>query len=167
MRWFRKERSMRRIFLGGAFAATLAAGVMLGNAGSLAAGGGAAPGRVQRATPAVMLHFVKPGSTSAYEGVMARLGEALQQSQNAQTNRQAQAAGWKVYRANMDISGQGNVMYAWVIDPVMGGANYAAATIMNEVFPGEIEQLYNSYNGSFTDAALKQLPINLTLVRDF
>lgn len=166
MRWFRKERSMRRIFLGGAFAATLGVGVMLGTL---------VPSQPVEAQPqvaftgdaAVMLHFVKPGSTSAYEGVMARLGEALQQSQNDQTNRRTQAAGWKVYRANMDISGQGNVMYAWVIDPVMGGANYAAATIMNEVFPGEIEQLYNSYNGSFTDAALKQLPINLTLVRDF
>ena len=71
MRWFRKERSMRRIFLGGAFAATLAAGVMLGTL---------IPSQQVEAQPqvafsgdaAVMLHFVKPGSTSAYEGVMAR-----------------------------------------------------------------------------------------------
>lgn len=166
MRWFRKERSMRRIFLGGAFAATLAAGVMLGTL---------IPSHQVEAQPAttfsddaaVMLHFVKPGSTSAYEGVMGRLGQALAQSGNTETNRQTQAAGWKVYRANMDISGQGNVMYAWVIDPVMPGANYAASTILNEVFPSEIQQLYESYNGSFTDAALKQLPINLTLVQDF
>ncbi len=157
---------MRRIFLGGAFAATLGVGVMLGTV---------IPSQQVEAQPqvafsgdaAVMLHFVKPGSTGAYERVMTRLGEALQRSENTETNRRTQAAGWKVYRASMDISGQGNVMYAWVIDPVMGGANYAAATIMNEVFPGEIEQLYNAYNGSFTDAALKQLPINLTLVRDF
>jgi hypothetical protein len=166
MRWFRKERSMRRIFLGGAFAATLAAGVMLGTL---------IPSQQVEAQPqvnfsgdaAVMLHFVKPGSTAAYEGVMTRLGEALARSENTATNRQTQAAGWKVYRAGLDITGQGNVMYAWVIDPVMGGANYAAATIMNEVFPGEIQDLYETYNGSFTDAALKQLPINLTLVADF
>jgi hypothetical protein len=166
MRWFRKERSMRRIFLGGAFAATLAAGVMLGTL---------IPAHQVEAQPqvnfsggaAVMLHFVKPGSTAQYEGVMRRLGEALQKSENTETDRQAQARGWKVYRAGLDISGQGNVMYAWVIDPVMGGANYAASTIMNEVFPGEIQQLYETYNGSFTDAALKQLPINLTLVADF
>ena len=75
MRWFRKERSMRRIFLGGAFAATLAAGVMLGTL---------IPSQQVEAQPqvaftgdaAVMLHFVKPGSTSAYEGVMGRLGHA-------------------------------------------------------------------------------------------
>ena len=166
MRWFRKERSVRRIFLGGAFAATLAVGVMLGTL---------IPSQQVEAQPqvnftgdaAVMLHFVKPGSTAAYEGVMARLGEALAKSENTETNRQAQANGWKVYRSGLDITGQGNVMYAWIIDPVMGGANYAASTIMNEVFPGEIQQLYESYNGSFTDAALKQLPINLTLVQDF
>ncbi len=166
MRWFRKEQSMRRIFLGGAFAATLAAGVMLGTL---------IPSQQVEAQPAttfsgnaaVMLHFVKPGSTGAYEGVMARLGEALRKSENTETDRQAQARGWKVYRAGLDISGQGNVMYAWIIDPVVGGANYAASTIMNEVFPGEIQQLYEAYNGSFTDAALKQLPINLTLVQDF
>ena len=166
MRWFRKERSMRRIFLGGAFAATLAVGVMLGTLIS-SHQVEAQPATTFSGDAAVMLHFVKPGSTSAYEGVMARLGQALARSENTETNRQAQAAGWKVYRASMDISGQGNVMYAWVIDPVMGGANYAASTIMNEVFPGEIQQLYETYNGSFTDAALKQLPINLTLVQDF
>lgn len=166
MRWFRKERSMRRIFLGGAFAATLGVGVALG-ALIPSQQVEAQPATTFNGDAAVMLHFVKPGSTSAYEGVMARLGEALRKSENTETDRQAQAAGWKVYRANMDISGQGNVMYAWVIDPVLGGANYAASTIMNEVFPGEIQQLYESYNSSFTDAALKQLPINLTLVADF
>ena len=57
--------------------------------------------------------------------------------------------------------------YVWVIDPVQGGANYAAATILNEVFPGEIEQLFNTYNGSFTDGQVKQLPVNLQLVADF
>ena len=166
MRWFRKERSMRRIFLGGAFAATLAAGLMLGTL---------MPAHQVEAQPqvnfsggaAVMLHFVKPGSTAQYEGVMRRLGEALQKSENTETDRQAQARGWKVYRAGLDISGQGSVMYAWVIDPVVGGANYAAATILNEVFPGEIEQLFGAYNGSFTDGQTKILPINLTLVADF
>ncbi len=156
---------MRRIFLGGAFAATLAAGVMLGTL---------IPSQQVEAQPqvafsgdaAVMLHFVRPGSTAAYEGVMTRLGEALQRSENTETDRQAQARGWKVYRASASITGDG-VMYAWVIDPVVGGANYAAATILNEVFPGDIQQLFETYNGAFTAGQIKQLPINLTLVRDF
>ena len=125
---------MRRICLGGAFAATLVAGVTLGTL---------IPSQQVEAQPqvtfpgdaAVMLHFIKPGQAQAYEGVMGRLGEALQNSQNTETNRQQQAQGWKVYRAELDITGQGGVMYAWVIDPVVGGANYAASTILSEVFP--------------------------------
>ena len=166
MRWFGKEQAMRRIVLGGAFAATLAIGVILG---ALVPSDRveAQPQTTFAGDAAVMLHFIKPASTSAYEGVMARLGEALQKSANTETNRQAQASGWKVYRAAQSITGPGSVMYAWVIDPVVGGANYAAATILNEVFPGEIEQLFGAYNGSFTDGQTKILPINLTLVADF
>ncbi len=168
MRGFRKERSVRRILLGGAFAATLGVGVMLGTlipAQSVEA----QAGQIRfSGDVAVMLHFIKPGQTQAYEGVMARLKEALQKSQNEAVNRQQQAAGWKVYRSSTpDISGQGNVMYAWVIDPVLGGANYAVSAILNEVFPGEVGQIYETYNGSFTDGALTQLPINLTLVAEF
>ena len=91
---------------------------------------------------AVMLHFVKPGSTATYEGLMGRLGEALHKNQNEETKRQAQAAGWKVYRAGTDISGQGSVMYAWVIDPVIDGADYAASTILSEAFPAEVPQFH-------------------------
>jgi cytochrome bd-type quinol oxidase subunit 2 len=167
MRWFRKEQSMRRIFLGGAFAATLAIGVMMGTLLS----SDRVEAQVQQTTfssdAAVMLHFIKPGSTAAYEGVMARLREALQNSGNTETDRQAQARGWKVYRAATSITGPGSVMYAWVIDPVVGGANYAVATILNEVFPTEIQQLFESYNGAFTDAPTKIVPIDLTLVADF
>ena len=166
MRWFRKERSMRRIFLGGAFAATLAVGVMLGTLFS-SDRLEAQPATTFSGEAAIMLHFVKPGSTSAYEGVMQRLGEALQKSENTETDRQAQARGWKVYRAATSITGAGSVMYAWVVDPVVGGANYAAATILNEVFPGEIQQLFETYNGAFTDGPTKIVPINLDLVADF
>ena len=166
MRWFRKEQSRRRIFLGGAVAATLAIGVMMGTLLS-SDRVEAQPQTTFSGDAAVMLHFIKPGSTAAYEGVMVRLGEALQKSGNTETDRQAQARGWKVYRAATSITGPGSVMYAWVIDPVVGGANYAAATILNEVFQGEIQQLFESYNGAFTDAPTKIVPINLTLVADF
>ena len=112
----------------------------------------------------MVLHFVKPGSTSVYEGLMERLRAALQMSENTGIDRQAQAAGWRVYRANMDISGQGNTMYAWVIDPVVSGADYAASTILTEAFPSEAELLRQAYDGSLTDAPLQQLPVRLSLI---
>ncbi|MCY4028695.1 MAG: hypothetical protein OXH75_20540 [Acidobacteria bacterium] len=164
MREFRKRQSVRRIVVGGAFAATLAAGVLLG--GLLTSQPADAQPQVTfNGNAAIMFHFVKPASQSAYEGVMQRLSDALQRSEVA--GRQDQARGWKVFKASQDFTGQGAVPYVWVIDPVQGGANYAAATILNEVFPGEIEQLFNTYNGSFTDGQVKQLPVNLQLVADF
>ena len=112
----------------------------------------------------MMLHFVKPGSTSAYEGVMERLGEALRMSENTETDRRAQAAGWTVYRANVDISGQGSAMYVWVIDPVIDGADYAVSTILTEGFRGAAQEFRDVYSDSLTDAPLQRLPINLSLV---
>lgn len=166
MRWYRKQ-SMRRILLGGAFAATLAVGVAFG--ALLTTNEAAAQPSVTFTGPnaALMFHFVDPGAQGDYEGVMQKLKDALQQSENTETDRQAQARGWRVFKANADFTGQGAVPYVWHIDPVMNGANYAAATIMNEVFPADIEALFNTYNGSFTPGQVKQLPVNLELVIDF
>jgi hypothetical protein len=113
---------------------------------------------------AVILHFVKPGSTAVYEGAMARVSEALQKGGNTDIDREAQARGWKLYRADLDISGQGNVMYVSVIDPVIPGAEYASSTILTDVFPAEAQELREAYDGAFADAPLQHLPINLSSV---
>ena len=110
---------------------------------------------------ALVLHFVKPASTAIYEAVMARTGEALRKRGNAETDRRA---GWSVYRANVDISGQDSAMYAWVIDPVIDGAEYSASAILTEAFPADVEQLREVYDESLKDAPLQQLPINLELI---
>ena len=164
MREFRKRQSVRRIVLGGAFAVTLAAGVLLG--GLLTSQPAEAQPQVTfNGNAAIMFHFVKATAQSDYEGIMQKLADALQRSEVP--GRQDQARGWKVFKAAQDFTGQGAVPYVWVIDPVQAGANYAAATIMNEVFPADIEGLFNTYNGSFTDGQVKQLPVNLQLVREF
>ena len=165
MRELRKRQSVRRIMLGGAFAAVLAAGVLLG---------GLLTSQEAEAQPAVgfsadaglIFHFVKPAAQADYEGVMGKLRDALQRSEVP--GRQDQARGWKVFKATQNtITGAGAVAYVWAVDPAVSGANYAAATIMNEVFQAEIEQLYNTYNGAFTDGPNKILQMNLELVLDF
>ena len=166
MRWYRRERSIRRTLLGGAFAATLAAGMLLGTL-ITSHQAQAQPSVTFSSSAALMFHFIKPSATADYEASIQKLKEALAQSENTETDRQAQARGWKVYRAGADFTGQGSIPYVWSIDPVMQGANYAASTIMNEVFPADIEQLFNTYNDSFTEGQVKQLPVNLELVSDF
>jgi len=167
MRSFLKQRSARRqVWMGFAFMATLAFGVILGTL-LTSNQAEAQPTTTFTGSTALMFHFVKPASASDYEGVLQKLSAALQASQNEETDRQAQARGWKVYRAGADFTGQGAIPFMWLIDPVVPGANYAASTIMNEAFPDEIEALFETYNSSFTDGQVKQLPVNLELVVDF
>ena len=164
---FRNQQVIRqRVWIGGALVVTLAVGVVLGTF---------LPPRQAEAQPTVtfdsdavlLFSFIKPGSASDYEGIMQKLSDALQQSGNEAEDRQAQARGWKVFRAGADFSGQNMVPYVWLLDPVVSGANYSASTILNEVFPEDIEELFNTYNESFTDGQLKQLPVELRLVADF
>ena len=166
MRWYRTQ-SMRRILLSSAFATTLAVGVALGALFTMSEAAAQPSVTFTGPNAALMFHFVKPSARADYEGVMQKLKEALQGSGNTETDRKVQARGWRVFRANADFTAQGAVPYVWAIDPVMSGANYAASTIMNEVFPTEIEELFNTYNESFTEGQVKQLPVNLQLVTDF
>ena len=152
----------QRLFMGSALVATLAIGMVLGmyvTSNTVEA----QPTTTFDGSAALMFHFVKPGSTSDYEAVMQRLSEALNE-----TGKTDQSSGWKVFRAGADFTGQGAVPYVWAIDPVVSGANYAAATIINEVvMPDEMQQIFESYNNAFTDGQVKQLPVNLELVADF
>ncbi|HIC57670.1 MAG TPA: hypothetical protein EYO94_09735 [Acidobacteria bacterium] len=151
-----------RLLMGSALVATLAIGIVLGmflTTNTVEA----QPETTFDGSAALMFHFVKPGATGDYEAVMQKLGEALNE-----TGKTDLAAGWKVYRAGADFTGQGAVPYVWAIDPVVSGANYAAATIINDiVMPDEMQQIFESYNAAFTDGDVKQLPVQLELVADF
>ena len=151
-----------RLLMGSALVATLAIGIVLGmflTTNTVEA----QPETTFDGSAALMFHFVKPGATGDYEAVMQKLGEALNE-----TDRTDQARGWKVFRASADFTGQGSVPYVWVIDPVVSGANYAAATIINEVVPpDEMQTIYESYTNSLTDGQTKALPVQLELVADF
>lgn len=161
MRWFENLISSRRqVVTGCALVAALLAGVAIGMA-LTAPAAEAQAARTFSGDAALMFHFVKPSASSSFEGVMERLDAALD------SGRQSQARGWKMYRADNDITGGGNVMYVWTIDPVDSGADYAVSTILNEALPEEVQALYETYNESYTDAQLKQLILNLSLVRDF
>ena len=150
----------RQVVVGCALIGMLAIGVVLGM-GLTASKAEAQAVRGFTGDGALMFHFVKPAQTASFERVMAELDSALD------VNRGNQARGWKVFRADTDITGQGNVMYVWVIDPVVGGADYAVSTILNEAVPEQVQDLYQAYNGSYTDGQLKQLRLNLDLVRNF
>jgi hypothetical protein len=100
---------------------------------------------------AILSFAIRPGMTADYEEVMTKVSEALTQSPNTQRNQQA--AGWRVVRSNAPMP-DGNVVYTHVISPVVSGADYAIMTILYEAFedPAERTRLYELYSGAFAAA---------------
>ena len=109
----------------------------------------------------MMLNYVDAAKTADFEAVMHKLAEGLQNSDNPQRNQQAE--GWKVYRAQ-EPGPNNSVLYVWFMDPAVSGADYAVSQILNEAFPGEVQGLYETFNGSFAGG---QSMVNLDLVLDF
>ena len=122
----------------------------------------ASPARVFGSSTGVVLNFIKPDKTADFEAVVEKLKDALQNSSNAQ--RKQQAASWKVYKSP-DPGPAGSVLYVYIVDPVIKGADYAVTAILAEAFSAEeLATLYKRYTEAYASG---QNFVNLTLVSDF
>jgi hypothetical protein len=108
----------------------------------------------------LVLNFIKPDKTADFESVMGKLKEALQKS--TKPERKQQAASWKVFKSPEPAAG-GNVLYVFVIDPAVKGADYTVSTILAEAFPQDVQALYKQYAESYASG---QNFVNLALVQD-
>jgi hypothetical protein len=97
--------------------------------------------RLFAADAGMVLNFIKPDKTADFESVMAKLKEALQKSEKPE--RKQQAAGWKVFKS-ADPAGA-NVLYVFIIDPSVKGADYQVSNIIAEAFPAEANELLKKY----------------------
>lgn len=107
--------------------------------------------RMFSAGTGMVLNYVKSGQTTAFERTMERVGEALGSSESP--DRRRQAAGWKVYKATEPLDG-GVVLYVSILDPVVPGADYWVPQILNEAFPTEVQELYETYTGAFANGQI-------------
>jgi hypothetical protein len=108
----------------------------------------------------MVLNFIKPDKTADFEAVIAKLKEAL--SKSAKPERKQQAASWKVFKSPDPAAG-GNVLYVFIIDPSVKGADYTVSNILAEAFPTEVQALYKQYAEAYASG---QNFVNLTLVSD-
>jgi hypothetical protein len=116
--------------------------------------------RVFGSDAGMVLNFVKADKTADFEAVMVKLKEALQKS--AKPERKQQAASWKVFRSPEPAGA--NVLYVFIIDPSVKGADYTVSTILAEAFPAEVNTIFKQYADSF---ATGQNFVNLALIQDF
>ena len=161
MRSFNDSRfACRRLAMGGALVLALVVGGVLGMSFT-ARTAEAQAARTFTGGTGLMLNYVKGDAAQDFEAVMRKVAEALQSSENAERRQQAES--WKVYRAREPGQG-GSVLYVWFIDPTVSGADYAVSQILNEAFPGEVQQLYEQFSGSFAGG---QAMVNLDVVSGF
>lgn len=132
-----------------------------------AAGQAAAPGtptaipaRAFTANAGLIFNTVKPDKTADFEKVIAALQSALEASTDPTV--QAQARGWQVFRA-MEAGPNNTVLYVFVLDPAVPGADYGLGSIFRAFFtdPAELQDIWKLYTGSVTGGGtlLNLLPV--------
>ena len=113
-------------------------------------------GRVFAAEQGLIFNAIRPEKVADFEMVVAKLRSALADSQDPV--RKQQGTGWKVYKA-AEPGPNNSVLYVFVMDPVVKGADYGVAKILAEAYPDEIMTLYRMYSGAFATAG--QTLVNL------
>jgi hypothetical protein len=113
-------------------------------------------GRVFASEQGLIFNAIRPDKVMDFETVIARLRAALTNSKDPVRNQQGW--GWKIYKS-VEPGPNGSVLYVFVMDPVVKGADYGVAKILAEAYPTEIMELYRMYTTSFAPAG--QTLINL------
>ena len=158
---------LRRIVFG-VFAGALSAGTVFAQAAPAqqppaqppAAAAAAPTTRTFANDGGMVLNFIKPDKTADFEAVVGKLKEALNKSEKPE--RKQQAASWKVFKSPDPAAG-GNVLYVFVIDPSVKGADYTVSTILAEAFPTDVQALYKQYAEAYASG---QNFVNLALISD-
>jgi len=113
-------------------------------------------GRVFASEHGLIFNAIRPDKVADFEMVLAKLRDALANSKDPVRNQQGW--GWKIFKA-AEPGPNGSVLYVFVMDPAVKGADYGVAKILAEAYPNEIMDLYRMYTASF--AAAGQTLINL------
>jgi hypothetical protein len=103
-----------------------------------------------------MLKFVRPERAADFEATIERLREALDISPTPR--RREQALGWRVFRAS-ERATNGDLVYVFLIEPAVRGADYATSKILAEAFPQEAQSLDRRYAESSQDQAVLDLSL--------
>ena len=101
---------------------------------------------------AVVTILIKADKTADFESVLAKYREALSKSDNAV--RKQQLAGMHFYKGAASAQG---VPYIIVVDPLVKGEEYDITRVITEVFPTEVQALYQKYKDSFAGRGISAL----------
>jgi hypothetical protein len=102
----------------------------------------AGAGHVFSTDAGLMIKFVRPERAADFEATVARLKQAFAVASTSDERRQA--AGWRVFKASGRAT-NGDLIYVFMIEPVVHQADYTTSRILARAFPAEAASLYQRY----------------------
>jgi hypothetical protein len=113
----------------------------------------------------LLFNTVRPERVADFEQVIARVQAALGKSTDARV--QEQAKGWHMFKAT-EPGPNGTVLYVFVMDPTVAGADYGLGRILAEAYPdvAELQEIWRLYTSSVTSGGslLNLTPLMPTIV---
>jgi hypothetical protein len=113
----------------------------------------------------LLFNTVRPERVADFEQVIARVQAALEKSTDARV--QEQAKGWRMFKAT-EPGPNGTVLYVFVMDPTVPGADYGLGGILSEAYPdvAELQEIWRLYTSSVSSGGslLNLTPLKPTIV---
>src|SRR5687767_10992865 len=103
--------------------------------------------RVFTGKSGLIFNAVRPDRVVDFEMVMGYLQAALEKSTDVRVREQAN--GWRVFKAT-EPGPNGTILYVFVIDPAVPGADYGLGRILADAYPDRIQEIWKLYQGSVT-----------------
>jgi hypothetical protein len=110
--------------------------------------------RVFRGQAGLIFTAVRPERVVDFETVMTYLQEALRTTADAVVRQQWQ--GLKILKQT-EPGPNSTVLYVWLIDPVVPGADYSIGPILNAAYPDKITEIWNLYTGAYVQQSVSDL----------
>ena len=101
--------------------------------------------RVFTATTGMIFQSVRPDRVLDFEAVIGYLEAALAKTTDPAVR--AQAKGWRVFKA-AEPGPNGTVIYVFVFDPAVPGADYGLGRILADAYPERIQEIWKLYTGA-------------------
>jgi len=122
----------------------------------------AAPGaaRAFLAPAGLILNAVRPERVVDFELVIGYLQAAFATSASPQLRAQGQ--GWRMFKAT-EPGPNNTVLYVFLLDPTVVGADYGLGPILSDAYPDQVEQIWKLYQGALAGPGSQSL-LNLTSV---
>jgi hypothetical protein len=94
----------------------------------------------------LMFNVIKPDKTADFEMIIGKLKEALAKSEDPVHKQMAKS--WRVIKLTQPIQ-DGNILYAFLIDPPVKDADYTVSKVLAAAFPQEVQELFKVYAACF------------------